>query len=189
MDVDLATLSLLEQLIARRSLTPHDAGCQALMAGRLQALGFHCETLEWGPAQGRVTNLWAVRAGAEPGPTLAFAGHTDVVPTGPLEHWRSDPFVPTHRDGQLYGRGAADMKASLAAMVVAVEEFVAAHPRHRGRIAFLITSDEEGPSVDGTKKVEPVTAVETSRMRSWKPGGSPTNMRSSMRSITQSRRE
>lgn len=153
MDVDLATLSLLEQLIACRSLTPHDAGCQALMAGRLQALGFHCETLEFGPAQGRVTNLWAVRAGAEPGPTLAFAGHTDVVPTGPLEQWRSDPFVPTHRDGQLYGRGAADMKASLAAMVVAVEEFVAAHPRHRGRIAFLITSDEEGPSVDGTVKV------------------------------------
>ena len=153
MDVDLATLSLLEQLIACRSLTPHDAGCQALMAGRLQALGFHCETLEFGPAQGRVTNLWAVRAGAEPGPTLAFAGHTDVVPTGPLEQWRSDPFVPTHRDGQLHGRGAADMKASLAAMVVAVEEFVAAHPRHRGRIAFLITSDEEGPSVDGTVKV------------------------------------
>jgi succinyl-diaminopimelate desuccinylase len=153
MDVDLATLSLLEQLIACRSLTPHDAGCQALMAGRLQALGFHCETLEFGPAQGRVTNLWAVRGGAEPGPTLAFAGHTDVVPTGPLEQWRSDPFVPTHRDGQLHGRGAADMKASLAAMVVAVEEFVAAHPRHRGRIAFLITSDEEGPSVDGTVKV------------------------------------
>ena len=153
MDVDLATLSLLEQLIACRSLTPHDAGCQALMARRLAALGFHCETLEFGPAQGRVTNLWAVRPGAEPGPTLAFAGHTDVVPTGPLEQWRSDPFVPTHRDGQLFGRGAADMKASLAAMVVAVEEFVAAHPRHRGRIAFLITSDEEGPSVDGTVKV------------------------------------
>jgi succinyl-diaminopimelate desuccinylase len=153
MNVDLATLSLLEQLIACRSLTPHDAGCQALMARRLQALGFHCETLEFGPAQGRVTNLWAVRAGAEPGPTLAFAGHTDVVPTGPLEQWRSDPFVPTHHDGQLYGRGAADMKASLAAMVVAVEEFVTAHPRHRGRIAFLITSDEEGPSVDGTVKV------------------------------------
>ncbi len=153
MDVDLATLSLLEQLIACRSLTPHDAGCQAVMARRLQPLGFHCETLEFGPPEGRVTNLWAVRPGAEPGPTLAFAGHTDVVPTGPLEQWRSDPFVPTHRDGQLYGRGAADMKASLAAMVVAVEEFVAAHPRHRGRIAFLITSDEEGPSVDGTVKV------------------------------------
>ena len=153
MDVDLATLSLLEQLIACRSLTPHDAGCQAVMAQRLAPLGFVCQTLEFGPPAGRVTNLWAVRAGAEPGPTLAFAGHTDVVPTGPLEQWRSDPFVPTHRDGQLYGRGAADMKASLAAMVVAVEEFVAAHPRHRGRIAFLITSDEEGPSVDGTVKV------------------------------------
>ena len=153
MDVDLATLSLLEQLIACRSLTPHDAGCQAVMARRLQPLGFDCQTLEFGPPEGRVTNLWAVRAGAEPGPTLAFAGHTDVVPTGPLEQWRSDPFVPTHRDGQLYGRGAADMKASLAAMVVAVEEFVAAHPRHRGRIAFLTTSDEEGPSVDGTVKV------------------------------------
>lgn len=153
MDVDLATLSLLEQLIACRSLTPHDAGCQALLARRLEPLGFHSQTLEFGPPEGRVTNLWAVREGAEPGPTLALAGHTDVVPTGPLEQWRSDPFVPTHRDGQLYGRGAADMKASLAAMVVAVEEFVAAHPRHRGRIAFLITSDEEGPSVDGTVKV------------------------------------
>jgi len=153
MTIDHPTLALLEALIARRSLTPHDDGCQALIAQRLAAIGFTCETLEYGPPDFRVTNLWAVRAGAEPGPTLAFAGHTDVVPTGPLEQWRSDPFVPTHRDGRLYGRGAADMKASLAAMVVAAEEFVAVHPRHRGRIAFLLTSDEEGPSVDGTVKV------------------------------------
>lgn len=153
MQIDQATLALLEELIARRSITPHDNGCQTLIARRLAAMDFACEPLDYGPADCRVSNLWAVRPGAEPGPTLAFAGHTDVVPTGPLEQWRSDPFVPTHRDGQLYGRGAADMKASLAAMVVATEEFVAAHPRHRGRIAFLITSDEEGPSVDGTVKV------------------------------------
>jgi succinyl-diaminopimelate desuccinylase len=153
MDVDSATLALLEQLISRRSVTPQDGGCQELIAKRLAAAGFACQSLEFGPPDFRVTNLWAVRSGGAPGPTLAFAGHTDVVPTGPLEQWRSDPFVPTHRDGKLYGRGAADMKASVAAMVVAAEEFVAAHPRHAGRIAFILTSDEEGPSVDGTLKV------------------------------------
>ena len=148
-----ATLPLLEQLIARASVTPDDAGCQALIAQRLQAIGFACEHLPFGPAGGIVSNLWAVRAGARPGPTLVLAGHTDVVPTGPHDQWRSAPFVPTYREGRLYGRGTADMKTSLAAMVVAAEEFVAAHPGHAGRIAFLLTSDEEGPSVDGTVRV------------------------------------
>jgi len=146
-------LRLAEALIARPSVTPEDAGCQALIAERLSAAGFACETIVCGPDHFRVSNLWAVRRGARPGPTLAFAGHTDVVPTGPLAHWTSDPFVPTHRDGKLYGRGAADMKSSIAAMVVAVEAFVAAQPRHAGAIAFMITSDEEGPSVDGTVRL------------------------------------
>jgi len=148
-----ATLRLLEQLIARASVTPDDAGCQALIAQRLQALGFVCEHLPFGPDDGRVDNLWAVRTGPSPGPTLVLAGHTDVVPTGPQDQWHSAPFVPTYRDGKLYGRGTADMKTSLAAMVVAAEEFVAAHPDHAGRLAFLLTSDEEGPSVDGTVRV------------------------------------
>jgi succinyl-diaminopimelate desuccinylase len=147
------TLQLLETLIARPSVTPQDAGCQALIAERLQRAGFACETLAFGPDVFRVTNLWAVRRGARPGPTLVFAGHTDVVPTGPLAQWQSDPFVPTHRGGLLYGRGAADMKTSLAAMVVAAEEFVSQQPGHAGSIAFLLTSDEEGPAVDGTVKV------------------------------------
>jgi succinyl-diaminopimelate desuccinylase len=148
-----ATLTLLEQLIARPSVTPDDAGCQALIRERLEPLGFDCHTLVFGPEHFRVTNLWAVRQGTRPGPTVVLAGHTDVVPTGPVEQWHSDPFVPTHREGRLYGRGAADMKASLAAMVVAVEALIAATPDHAGRIAFLLTSDEEGPSVDGTVKV------------------------------------
>ena len=147
------TLLLLEQLISRASVTPDDAGCQALIAERLVRLGFLCEDMPFGPADARVNNLWAVRSGAQPGPTLVLAGHTDVVPTGPLEQWTSAPFVPTYRDGKLYGRGTADMKTSLAAMVVAAEEFVAAHPQHAGRLAFLLTSDEEGPSVDGTVRV------------------------------------
>ena len=134
-------------LIARRSVTPDDAGCQSLMAERLAALGFRIEPMPFGD----VTNLWARRGKA--GPLLCFAGHTDVVPTGPLDQWTSDPFTPTVRDGRLYGRGAADMKGSLAAMITAVESFVAEHPSHGGSIAFLITSDEEGPSVDGTVKV------------------------------------
>jgi len=138
------TLALTEELIALHSVTPADGGCQSKMAERLSPLGFDCETI----ASGDVTNLWARRGKAQP--LLVFAGHTDVVPTGPLERWSSDPFVPTHRDGKLYGRGAADMKTSLAAMVVAVEEFVAAHPNHNGSIGFLITSDEEGPAIDGT---------------------------------------
>jgi succinyl-diaminopimelate desuccinylase len=149
----LNALRLTEALIARRSVTPDDAGCQALLGERLQAAGFAMETQVCGPEDFRVTNLLALRRGSRPGPTLAFAGHTDVVPTGPLERWRSDPFVPTHRDGHLYGRGAADMKTSIACFVVAAEEFVAAHPQHAGAIALLITSDEEGPSVDGTVRL------------------------------------
>ncbi|AXF21010.1 succinyl-diaminopimelate desuccinylase [Burkholderia pyrrocinia] len=146
-----ATLALTEQLIARASVTPDDQHCQQIMTERLTALGFECETI----ASHGVTNLWAVKRGADgrDGKLLAFAGHTDVVPTGPLEQWTSPPFIPAHRDGKLYGRGAADMKTSLAAFVVAAEEFVAAHPGHRGAIAFLITSDEEGPATDGTVKV------------------------------------
>jgi succinyl-diaminopimelate desuccinylase len=151
-----ATVRLAEALIARPSVTPEDHGCQDLMAERLRAVGFACQTLVFGPESAPVVNLWAVKRGsghAAGAPVLVFAGHTDVVPTGPLDQWASPPFVPSHRDGVLYGRGAADMKTSLAAMVVASEEFVATHPRHAGSIAFLITSDEEGPSVDGTVKV------------------------------------
>ncbi|WP_457328729.1 succinyl-diaminopimelate desuccinylase [Rhizobacter sp. P5_C2] len=151
-----ATLQLTEALISRRSVTPDDGGCQALLIERLAPLGFECETIESGPADFRVTNLWALRRGKRSGSNgkqLMFAGHTDVVPTGPLAQWQSDPFVPTHRGGKLYGRGAADMKTSIAAMVVAIEEFVAAHGERCGGIALLITSDEEGPALDGTVKV------------------------------------
>ena len=148
-----ATLELTEALMARASVTPEDAGCQALLADRLRPLGFTCETVTSGPENFRVTNLWAVRRGVAGGRTLMFAGHTDVVPTGPLAQWASDPFVPTHREGRLYGRGAVDMKTSIAAMVVAIEEFVAAHGDRCGGIALLVTSDEEGPAVDGTVRV------------------------------------
>lgn len=148
------TVQLTEQLIACPSITPADAGCQRLIAERLGRLGFHCESLVFGPPEHRVTNLWAVRRGDDPkAPLLVFAGHTDVVPTGPAAEWRSDPFVPTHRDGMLYGRGAADMKSSLAAMVVAIEDFVNARPGHRGGMAMLVTSDEEGRATDGTARV------------------------------------
>jgi succinyl-diaminopimelate desuccinylase len=141
------TLELTQNLIARNSVTPADAGCQQVMCERLAAAGFQIEALRYG----NVENFWARRG--RDGPVFCFAGHTDVVPTGPLEEWKSDPFVPVIRDGILYGRGAADMKSSLAAMVTATEEFVREHPAHRGSIAYLITSDEEGPSVDGTKRV------------------------------------
>jgi succinyl-diaminopimelate desuccinylase len=149
------TLRLAEELIARRSVTPTDGGCQDVIRSRLEALGFECQALPSGPDDARVSNLWAVRRGRRGtgGKLLAFAGHTDVVPPGPLSAWTSDPFVPTHRDGRLHGRGAADMKTSLASMVVATEEFVAARPEHAGSIAFLLTSDEEGPAVDGTVRV------------------------------------
>lgn len=145
------TLQLSEQLIARPSVTPDDQHCQNILIERLSKAGFECETI----ASGGVTNLWALKRGTDGvnAKLLAFAGHTDVVPTGPLEQWTSPPFVPTHRDGRLYGRGAADMKTSIAAFVVSSEEFVAAHPAHRGSLAFLITSDEEGPATDGTVKV------------------------------------
>ena len=146
-------LQLTEELISRPSLTPDDQGCQRILAERLEPLGFACETLESGPDNFRVTNLWARRPGTASGPaakTLVFAGHTDVVPTGPLERWSSNPFTPSHRDGKLYGRGAADMKTSIAAFVVAAEEFLRGQPAPKLSIALLITSDEEGPSVDGT---------------------------------------
>jgi succinyl-diaminopimelate desuccinylase len=146
-------LHLAEALIARRSVTPDDAGCQDLLRSLLEPLGFACETLVCGPESFRVTNLIARRAGGWPGPKLAFAGHTDVVPTGPLASWTSDPFVPTHRHGLLHGRGAADMKSSIAAWCAAVETFVGAHPQHAGELLLLITSDEEGPSVDGTLRI------------------------------------
>jgi succinyl-diaminopimelate desuccinylase len=140
-------IELTKALIARRSVTPADEGCQQIMTERLATAGFRIERLSFGG----VENFWARRGGA--GPVFCFAGHTDVVPTGPLEEWHSDPFTPQIRDGVLYGRGAADMKSGLAAMLTASEEFVAAHPAHKGSIAFLITSDEEGPSVDGTRRV------------------------------------
>lgn len=147
------TLQLTEQLIARPSVTPDDAGCQQLLADRLTPLGFACETLVSGPDDFRVTNLWAKRVARPGAPLLVFAGHTDVVPTGPVAQWSQDPFTPTHRGGKLYGRGAADMKTSIAAFVVAVEEFVAAQPQAPLNLALLLTSDEEGPAVDGTVKV------------------------------------
>jgi succinyl-diaminopimelate desuccinylase len=158
-----AALRLAEALIARRSVTPEDGGCQQLLGERLQAIGFECEPMPHGPSNARVHNLWALRRGGKPGPVLGFAGHTDVVPTGPLERWTSDPFVPSHRDGKLYGRGAADMKTSIAAMVVAVEEHVTRHPVHAGDIAFLITSDEEGPALDGTVRI--IEALRTRHQR------------------------
>lgn len=141
------TLQLAVDLIRCPSVTPEDAGCQEMMIRRLEAIGFRTERLRFGD----VDNFWAVRG--ETGPLLAFAGHTDVVPTGPEANWNNPPFAPKIIDGMLHGRGAADMKGSLAAMVVACENFVAKHPDHRGRIGFLITSDEEGPSINGTVKV------------------------------------
>jgi succinyl-diaminopimelate desuccinylase len=142
-----ATLQLCRDLVERASLTPRDAGCQALLCDRLAAIGFKCTDLPYG----EVSNFWAERG--DEGPILVFAGHTDVVPTGPVEAWDSPPFVATLKDGVLYGRGVADMKGSLAAMIVACERFVAEQPQHAGRIGFLITSDEEGPAADGTVRV------------------------------------
>lgn len=141
------TLDLARELIARRSQTPDDAGCQALLGARLARSGFRCEGL----VGNGVSNLWARRGDSHP--VVCFAGHTDVVPPGPLDAWDSDPFDPSLREGYLYGRGAADMKSSLAAFVVAIEQFIAARPDHPGSIALLITSDEEGPAVDGTVRV------------------------------------
>lgn len=147
------TLELARELISRASVTPEDKGCQQVMADRLAALGFSIERMPFGD----VENLWARRGST--GPVFCFAGHTDVVPAGPVDQWHTEPFKPEIRDGVLYGRGAADMKSSLAAMIVATEQFVAKHPQHDGSIAFLITSDEEGRARDGTLKViEALTA-------------------------------
>ncbi|MET3929506.1 succinyl-diaminopimelate desuccinylase [Lysobacter sp. OAE881] len=166
---DEGVLALTCDLIARASVTPDDAGCQALIARRLSAAGFRCESLRFGD----VDNLWAVHGTA--GPTLVLLGHTDVVPPGPRESWSSDPFAPEIRDGVLYGRGAADMKGSVAAFVVALEDFVAAHPDHSGRVALLLTSDEEGDAVDGVRQV-----AETFRKRGeridWCVTGEPSSM-------------
>ncbi|MGB5132840.1 MAG: succinyl-diaminopimelate desuccinylase [Steroidobacteraceae bacterium] len=153
------TVDLARQLVARPSVSPDDAGCQDLLIARLEPLGFKVERLRFGD----VDNFWALRESG-PGPLLCFAGHTDVVPTGPLEHWHSDPFEPVIRDGCLFGRGAADMKSGLAAMVTAAGEFITAQPRFNGAIAFLITSDEEGPSVDGTRRVVELLASRGQRI-------------------------
>ena len=145
-------LDLTRELISRQSLTPEDAGCQALISERLARAGFHCEQFYFGT----VKNLWATHGpldATRSGPTLLLLGHTDVVPPGPREAWASDPFVPEIRDGVLYGRGAADMKGSVAAFVIALEQFVAAHPRHPGTVALLLTSDEEGDAIDGVRRV------------------------------------
>jgi succinyl-diaminopimelate desuccinylase len=145
-------VELTKDLIARRSVTPEDAGCQALIAQRLERVGFHCEHLRYG----QTDNLWATHtagSGENAGPVLALLGHTDVVPTGPVEAWASDPFEPSIRDGVLYGRGTADMKGSVAAFVIALERFVAEHPQHSGTVALLLTSDEEGDGLDGVRKV------------------------------------
>jgi succinyl-diaminopimelate desuccinylase len=163
------TLELTKEMIARPSVSPADGGCQDLMIERLEALGFTVERMRFGD----VDNFWATRRGGD-GPVFCFAGHTDVVPTGPLEEWRTDPFEPVVQDGVLYGRGAADMKSGLAAMVTAVEAFVRAHPRHAGTIAFLITSDEEGPSVDGTRRVVEVLKARHERI-DWCLVGEPSS--------------
>jgi len=170
------TLQLTEQLLSRPSVTPDDAGCLDLLSARLQKLGFTCERLDSGPDTFRVSNLWAIKRSTHANArTLVFAGHTDVVPTGPLDKWQSDPFTPTHRDGKLFGRGSSDMKSSLAAMVVAVEEFVAAVTNPAVSVAFLLTSDEEGPAVDGT-----VTVCNTLKARGerldWCIVGEPTSV-------------
>ena len=170
------TLQLTEHLISRPSVTPEDAGCLELIAARLAPLGFVCERIDSGPESFRVSNLWAIRRSTQPNAkTLVFAGHTDVVPTGPIEQWTHDPFTPTHRNGMLYGRGSSDMKASLAAMVVACEEFVAAQLAPSINIAFLLTSDEEGPALDGTVKVCEALKARGERL-DWCIVGEPTSV-------------
>lgn len=191
------TLQLTEQLISLPSVTPEDAGCLELLADALTTMGFTCERLDSGPADFRVQNLWAKRAPAiaqstqgainSDRPVLVFAGHTDVVPPGPLKEWTSPPFVPMHRDGKLYGRGASDMKTSIAAFVVALEEFLQTMPEPAFDIALLLTSDEEGPSVDGTKVV-----VEELRQRGerldWCIVGEPTSVKQTGDMIKNGRR-
>lgn len=162
--MSLDALRLTEALLACPSVTPDEAGSIALLQGRLQAAGFACERMDAGDGMARVANLWAVHEGAAPGPTIVLAGHVDVVPPGPREHWTSDPFVPTHRDGRLYGRGACDMKTAVACMTVAAEAFVAARPAHTGTVALLFTSNEEGSSDHGSAH-----AVELLRARGIRP--------------------
>jgi len=163
-----STLALTEDLLRRPSVSPEDHGCIDAICRRLEPLGFRIERLQFGP----VENLWARRG--DDGPVLCFAGHTDVVPTGPREEWRSDPFEPVVEDGVLYARGAADMKSSLAAMVTAAERFLQRNPRHHGSLAFLFTSDEEGPSVDGTRKVMEVLQARQEHI-DWCLVGEPTS--------------
>ncbi len=191
------TLQLTEQLISLPSVTPEDAGCLELLADALTPMGFTCERLDSGPADFRVQNLWAKRSPTQNQSTqdaissdrhvLVFAGHTDVVPPGPLKEWTSPPFVPMHRDGKLYGRGASDMKTSIAAFVVALEEFLQATPEPSFDIALLLTSDEEGPSIDGTKVV-----VEELRQRGerldWCIVGEPTSVKQTGDMIKNGRR-
>jgi succinyl-diaminopimelate desuccinylase len=164
------TLELTQELIARQSVSPADGGCQALMIDRLRALEFEVETLKFGP----VENFWAKRGSGAP--VFCFAGHTDVVPSGPPDEWHTDPFTPVIKDGVLYGRGAADMKSGLAAMLTASEAFVGEYPNHRGTLAFLITSDEEGPSVDGTRRVVEVLRERQERI-DWCLVGEPSSER------------
>ena len=167
-------LELTKQLISCPSVTPEDAGCLELIASRLAPLGFICERLDSGPESFRVRNLWAIRRSNKQGSrTFVFAGHTDVVPPGPLDQWTSNPFTPTIRDNKLYGRGAADMKGPIAAMVVAFEEFLASHPDPRVSFAFLLTSDEEGPAVDGTVRVCEALTARGERL-DWCVVGEPT---------------
>ncbi len=163
-----AVLALTCELVSRASVTPDDAGCQALLAGRLSAAGFTCEHLRLG----EVDNLWATHGTGEP--VLVLLGHTDVVPPGPLEAWQSDPFQPEIRDGVLYGRGTADMKGSVAAFVVAAEQFVAAHPDHPGTLAVLLTSDEEGDAIDGVRHVARLFAERGQRI-DWCITGEPSS--------------
>ncbi|WP_255322786.1 succinyl-diaminopimelate desuccinylase [Lysobacter sp. K5869] len=166
-----AVLALACELIARPSVTPADLGCQELIAQRLEQAGFACERLRYG----EVDNLWATHGDGD-GPTLVLLGHTDVVPSGPVESWASDPFAPQIRDGVLYGRGAADMKGSVAAFVVALERFAAAHPRHRGRVALLLTSDEEGDAIDGVRRVADTFRARGERI-DWCVTGEPSSTR------------
>lgn len=167
-DAAAATLALTQDLIRRPSVSPEDQGCLEIITQRLKALGFRVERLAYGP----VENIWA-RHG-DTGPVLCFAGHTDVVPTGPREEWHTDPFEPTVRDGILYGRGAADMKSGLAAMITATERFIPRHPDHAGTLAFLLTSDEEGPSIDGTRRVMEVLEARNEKI-DWCVVGEPSS--------------
>lgn len=182
------TLQLAEQLISRPSITPDDAGCLELLAARLSALGFQCERMDSGPDHFHVHNLWAVRRSGLPhAKTLIFAGHTDVVPTGPVEQWSSPPFTPTYHDGKLFGRGASDMKTSIAAFIVAVEDFLAANASTPLDLAFLLTSDEEGPGHDGTKIVCQALSARGERM-DWCIVGEPTAVKQTGDMIKNGRR-